>query len=80
MKLRIKEEKYESGISKFFPQIYGENGWKTMNMMSIRFNDKGLQWCETLKEAQSFIKKFKDAMELLNLTDKVVEEKIYDVS
>jgi len=77
-KFRIKEEKYESGNSKFFPQGYFEEQWKTLSYKSFGFNNNGLDWCKTLEEAQKFIESFR--VSLANSVDKVIEEKIYEVS
>ena len=73
-KYRIKEEKYESGKSKFFPQVLDVDLWKSISWNVLGFNRNGLDWCTTYDEAESVINLFKQQF------DKVVEEKIYEVS
>lgn len=73
-KYRIKEEKYESGRSKFFPQVLDVDLWKSISWNVLGFNKNHLDWCTTYDEAESVINMFKQQF------DKVVEEKIYDVS
>jgi len=75
---RIKEEKYVSGKSKFFPQGYFEEQWRNLSGKSYGFNTNGLDWCTNLDEAQQVIDRFRVA--LTDNVDKVVEEKIYEIS
>jgi hypothetical protein len=75
---RIKEEKYKSGKIKFLPQGYFEEQWKTLSLEVFGFNLNGLNFCETLEEAQNVIDRFR--LCLLNETDKVVEEKIHYIN
>ena len=85
-KFRIKEEKYKSGNSKFFPQIWSYNvsnsgNWKTLTYKmfgsSLGFNDNGLDWCETLEESQKFIENFR--LNIENFDDKLIEIKIHEI-
>jgi len=46
-KFRIKEEKYVSGKSKFFPQMFVEDEWKTLSYNILGFNNNGTDWCIT---------------------------------
>jgi len=75
---QIKEEKYVSGKSKFFAQGYFEEQWRNLSGKAYGFNTNGLDWCMNLDEAQQVIDRFRIA--LTNNVDKVVEEKIYEVS
>lgn len=75
---RIKEEKYVSGKSKFFAQGYFEEQWRNLSGRGYGFNTNGLDWCISVDEAQQVIDRFRIA--LTDNLDKVVEEKIYDIS
>ena len=78
-KFRIKEEKYASGKSKFFPQMFAEGEWKTLSHRFLGFNDNGTDWCSTIEDSQKLIETFRMVMDSNNV-DKIVEEKIYEVS
>lgn len=77
-KYRIKEEKYVSGKSKFFAQGYFEEQWRNLSAWAYGFNTNGLDWCISQDEAQQVIDRFRIALK--TEFDKVVEEKIYEVS
>ena len=55
---RIKEEKYESGISKFFPQIEDCTTWRTLSLKIIGLNTNGKDWCDTIEDSQKVLDKF----------------------
>lgn len=70
---KIKEEKYASGKSKFFPQGYFEGQWKTLSFKSLGFNTNGLDWCKTIEESRLIIESFCSA--LADGNDIMIEEK-----
>ena len=78
-KFRIKEEKYVSGKSKFFPQMFVEGDWKTLSYKIWGLNNNGTDWCTSLEDSQKLIERFRMIIDS-NGVDKIVEEKIYDVS
>lgn len=78
-KFRIKEEKYVSGKSKFFPQMFVEGEWKALSYNILGFNNNGTDWCTTLEDSQKLIESFRMIMDS-NGVDKIVEEKIYEVN
>jgi hypothetical protein len=77
-KYQIKEEKYVSGKSKFFAQGYFEEQWRNLSGRAYGFNTNGLDWCINFDDAQIVIDRFRLA--LADNADKMLEEKIYDVS
>jgi hypothetical protein len=78
-KFRIKEEKYVSGKSKFFPQMFVEGDWKTLSYNVLGFNNNVTDWCVTFEDGQKLIESFRMIMDS-NGVDKIVEEKISYVS
>jgi hypothetical protein len=78
-KFRIKEEKYISGKSKFFPQMFAGGDWETLSYKVLGFNNNGTDWCASLEDSQKLIESFCMIMDS-NGDDKIVEEKIYKVS
>ena len=79
-KFRIKEEKYKSGKSKFYPQISTDDDyWNSISCDILGFNDNGTDWCTTLEDSQKLIDRFRMKIES-NDADKIVEEKIHEVS
>jgi hypothetical protein len=81
-KFRIKEEKYVSGKSKFFPQMFVEGEWKTLSYNILGLNNNGTDWCTTLEDSQKLIENFRWYRMIMdsNGVDKIVEEKIYEVN
>lgn len=78
-KFRIREEKYVSGESKFFPQMFVGGDWKTISYSVLGFNKNGTDWCSTIEDSQKLIESFRMIMDS-NGVDKIVEEKIHNVS
>jgi hypothetical protein len=67
------------GKVKFFPQMFVESEWKTLSYNIFGFNNNGTDWCATLEDSQKLIESFRMIMDS-NGVDKIVEEKIYEVS
>ncbi len=78
-KYRIKEEKYKSGKSKFFPQfIHDDGNWISLSMSMFGLNTNGYDWCSTYDESILIIDRYK--MYVQNKGDEILEEKIYEVN
>ena len=80
---RIKEEKYESGIIKFLPQIEVCGTWNTLSWKIAGLNNNGKDWCDTIEDSRKVLDKFilfetsrnKDEEEdKIVKEDKIVEE------
>jgi len=69
---RIKEEKYESGIIKFFPQwqVFEGGNWYSISASRWGFNKNGKDWCDTIEDSREVINRFRDSLK----EDKIVEE------
>jgi len=69
---RIKEEKYESGIIKFFPQwqMVGGIHWHSLSLPMWGFNNNGKDWCDTIEDSREVINRFRDSLK----EDKLVKE------
>jgi hypothetical protein len=77
IKYRIKEEKYVSEKSKFFPQVLVGDDWKILSYNIMGFNDNGVDWCTTLEDSKKLIERYHIIINS-NGVDKIVEEKIYN--
>ena len=77
IKFRIKEEKYESGRIKFYPQVLDIDLWKTLSFPILGLNPNGFDWCESYDAAKLVIDSFK-LFELYRL-DKVCEEHVHEI-
>ena len=55
---RIKEEKYESGIIKFLPQIEVLGDWRTLSYKIVGLNNNGKDWCDTIEDSRKVLDKF----------------------
>ena len=80
MEYRVREEEYDCGKSKFYPEVSIDDTdtWKILSLSSFGFNDNGLDHCTTYDDAVSIINNFK--MSLIHQNCKVSKEKIHKIN
>ena len=79
MEYRIREEEYDCGKSRFYPEVETESGeYRIISFKSFGFNNNGLDYCETYDSAISVINNFK--MSLIHQNCRVSGEKIHKVN
>ena len=73
---RIKEERHESGVTKFFPEVkISSNRWMSLSHKMYGLNHNGEDWCDTIEDSQKVIEHFRDFYK--RREDKIMKEIIH---
>lgn len=89
-KYRIKEEKHEGGLSKFYPEVLFNkehmindyicfsDRWHSLSIKKLGFNNNGMDFCFTYSEAVKVMDNFKKSLLFKNDED-IIEVKYYEM-